>query len=296
MRSEVALNIIKGKSHPAGRIAAFGPHGVGKSSWACSHRKVLALDFENGLNEIGPDRITMPRVWGESMPVIREACIGPGDHEAVVIDTVDKLEAQCASAVCIEGKKKTLADFDWGQGHAAEEVKWRELLSLLEGARDKGRTVILVAHVQSKEVKDPTLGTYSRYIAAMNAKPWAATAQWCDAVLFMNYQAGMYEGRAVMTGDRVIYAQAGTGYDAKNRWNLPREMPLYKDGKRYGWQDFEETVKAMQREPQDVIGSIRKLVPKDSLEHAEKTLLEIGSDVPKLIALETALKKRVMTA
>jgi hypothetical protein len=281
------MNIIKGRTSPAIRACIYGVHGIGKSTFACAHPRALALDYERGLEEIGVDRVRAPDNWKASLELIREACSGPGDHQAVVIDTADKLEVQAAALVCQEGKKKTLADFDWGQGHAALEVKWRELLFILEGASDKGRAVILVAHVQSKEVKDPTLGSYAKFIPAMNAKPWAATAQWADAVLFANYEAGMYEGRAVMTGERFLYTQAGTGYDAKNRWGLPKALPLR-------WEDFSSAVASYRRPAEAVVKSILSLAKTDEdRKKAQEFIEKASGDVPRLVAVESALLKKV---
>jgi hypothetical protein len=287
------MNVIKGKTHPAPRVLIYGVHGVGKSSFACSHPGTLAIDYEDGLDEIGPDRIKAPPTWKGSMSLIADVCGGPGDHKAIVIDTADKLEQQAAKDVCDTGKKKTLADFDWGQGHAQLEVKWRELLFVLETARAKGRAVILVAHVKSKDQKDPTLGSYAKYIASMNEKPWLASAQWVDAVLFCNYEAGMFDGRAIMTGDRTLYTQAGTGYDAKNRWGLPPALPLFSGGERYTWPKFASLIASMQRSPEEVIASIRSLTTAETKEKAEEFITKAGSDVPRLVATETALKKKV---
>ncbi len=290
------MNITRGKSHPAPRIVVYGPSGVGKSSFACGvdhpsttpRGDVLALDYEHGLDEIGPARVLGPSSWTESLSLVREACTGPGEHTCVAIDTIDRLEDQATQLVCLERKKKALSDFGYGDGFEALATKWRELLFLLESAREKGRAVILVAHVQQKIQDDPTIGKYDKYVASLQKRCWGATHRWADAVLFADYERGLFEGRAVMSGARVLYTQAGTGYDAKNRWGLPAAMPL-------SWSAFEgERVRRL-REPKDIVAAIRSIAKGELQAKAEDFIRDAGDDASRLISIETALIKKVGT-
>lgn len=278
--------IVRGVKHPPSRIVIFGPAGVGKSTFACAAPGALALDYESGLEQIGVDRVRGAPSWDGTLSLAREACSGPGDHTTVVIDTVDRLEDQASAQVCHDGKKKSLSDFGYGDGYEALLTKWRELLYVLETAREKNREVILVAHVQQKIQDDPTLGKYDKFIAALSKRCWGATHRWADAVLFANYEAGLVEGRAIMTGERVLYSSAGTGYDAKNRWGLPRALPL-------SWASFDGARRSLQRTPEEVTASIRMLATAETKEKAEEFILGAGSDVPRLVSIETALKKKV---
>ena len=284
------MNVIKGKAHPPARIVVFGPPGVGKSTFACGASNVLALDYEDGLSEIGPDRVKGPSTWEESLSLVREACAGAGDHRTVVVDTIDRLEDQAALEVCRIGVKgqsmPDLAAFGYGDGYEAVATKWRELLFILESARPKGREVILVAHVQHKTQDDPMLGKYDKFIAALSKRCWGATHRWSDAVLFAQYEAGLIQGMAIMTAARTLYTSAGTGYDAKNRWGLPRAMPL-------SWEEFSKARTSLSRSPDDVRDSIRTLVTSETKEKAEGFMKEAGEDVPRLVGIETALKKKV---
>jgi hypothetical protein len=290
------MQIIRGVHHPPARIVIYGPSGCGKSTFACGgygsiRDDVLALDYEQGLDEIGVDRVPGAASWNDSLALIREACTASGPWRTVIVDTIDRLEDQAALEVCREGKKKTLADFGYGDGYEAVAAKWRELLFLLESARAHGREVILVAHVQSKIQDDPMLGKYDKFIAALSKRCWGATHRWADAVLFAQYEQGLIEGRAIMTGARTLYTSAGTGYDAKNRWGLPIALPL-------SWTAFAEARASLARSAEEVRASIRAIAsdPKatDAIRTtAEKYITEAGEDVPRLVATETALKKKL---
>jgi hypothetical protein len=287
------MKIITGKLHPPERVVVYGPSGVGKTSFACGvdwpssspRADVLALDYENGLNEIGPRRSPGAMSWTESMALMRDACTSAGEHRCVVIDTIDRLEDQATQLVCLEGKKKSLADFGYGDGFEALATKWREFLFLLESAREKNRSVILVAHVQQKPQDDPTIGKYDKYVAALQKRCWGSTHRWADAVLFVDYERGLVDGRAVMTGQRNLYTQAGSGFDAKNRWGLPPAMPL-------SWGVFAREKARRLRESQEIIDAIRFLAKGDDASKAEEFLKSAGTDVARLCSIETALLKK----
>jgi hypothetical protein len=287
------MKIITGKLYPPERIVVYGPSGCGKSSFACGvdwpasapRADVLALDYENGLDQIGASRVRGGATWDESMALMREASTGAGDHKCIVIDTIDRLEDQATKLVCQEGKKKSLADFGFGDGYEALVTKWREMLFLLESAREKQRAVILLAHVQQRPQDDPTIGKYDKYVAALQKRCWGATHRWADAVLFVDYERGLVDGRAVMTGQRNLYAVAGSGFDAKNRWGLPAAMPL-------SWGIFAKEKARRLRESQEIIDAIRALAKGDDAAKAEEFLKSAGTDVARLCSIETALLKK----
>ena len=282
----MALSIVEGRTNPPARVVLYGPSGSGKSTWACGAPDVLALDAENGLDQIGPRRVIAPSSWIESLCVLKEMCAGQGSHRTVVIDTGDKLQEQAIDAVCKEGKKASIEDFGYGSGWEAVLTKWRELLFLLEAARPAGRQVILVAHVQSKIQDDPMLGKYDKFIAAISKRCWGVTHRWADAVLFATYEQGLIEGRAIMTGERLLYTTAATGFDAKNRWKLPPVLPL-------SWSAFDEARRSASRPAEEIVASIRSLSTDETRQKAEEFIKEAGGDVPRLVSIETALKKKI---
>jgi hypothetical protein len=286
------MNIIRGKVAHAARRIIYGPAGCGKSTFGCSEPGAMALDYEDGVAYLGVDRVRGPKTWDESLALVREACGGPGDHKAVVVDTVDRLEAQLAEDICRKGIKgkaaKSLAEFGYGDGYKALAGRWRELLFELESARPKGRSVTLVAHAQRSKVSDPTLGDYARYIGTLHVDCWNTTAQWADAVLFANYEAGLADGRAIMTGARVLHTVAGTGYDAKHRPNLvPASMPLE-------WSVYARAVADAARAPEEIAAAIRAMAKTpELLAAAEERLKVAGADGPRLLAIESKLREKV---
>lgn len=289
----MTLSIIKGKTNPSPRRVIAGPPGVGKSSFACAEPRVIAIDNEDGLHHIGVDRVVGADNWLASLALVREACEGPGDHLGVVVDTIDKLEGQAAKYICakgIDGKRKdTLADYGYQDGFKALAQVWRELLFALEGARAKGRSVTLVSHVQRVKVNDPTIGEYSEWIAAIHKDCWSTTHQWADAVLFAQYEQGLVEGRAIMTGNRILHTQAITGFRAKHRPNIAPVLPL-------SWEAYAAAVSASQRTAEEVLESIRTMAlvaDEETQAKAEGFIEKAAGDVLQLAKVEAAMRKKV---
>ena len=290
------MNITRGVIQVPPRGVIYGPPGLGKTSWACgcehprrvAYADVLLLSYEGGSNQIdfpesGPGgRVDGEGTWDASLRLVDGACSGPGDWRSVVIDTADALEAQAIEAVCARGKKASLADFAYGDGFEALLARWRELLHALEGARAKGRAVWLVCHSTVRRHPDPMIGEHERIIPALAKKSWSATHQWADAVLFGNYEMGIVEKRPTLTGQRLLYTTAGSGFEAKNRWSLPSVMPLSRAG-------FETAISSSSRTLDEVRASIRALAPAgpDIENYLTKT-----DDIRSLIATETALRKK----
>jgi hypothetical protein len=290
--------ITRGKAAPPLRLVVYGPSGVGKSSFACgvSHpatdpaEGVLALDYEGGLDAIGPARVEGPRSWDGSLALLREACAGPGEHTTVVVDTIDALANLAAAKICEKGVKgkavTSLAEFGYGDGFEILATHWRELLFLLESARPAGRSVVLVAHVKRENVDDPQVGRYAKWVAALPKLCWGDTHRWADDVLFANYETAVAERRAMHTGQRWLYTIAGTGYDAKNRGQLPPQLPL-------SWDAYARARGITSRGIAEIVGSILSMASDENREKVELLVRTIETDVRKLLKLETQLREKV---
>lgn len=218
--------ITRGKVTAPLRWVVYGPPGVGKTTFACGFPEAIALDYERGTNHLDVRRTQGASTWEDSLKLLEHACEDAGEWHTIVVDTIDALEMQLASDICVRAKKRDISDIDHGGGHLALGGRWREFFDALRNSDKHGRDVVLVAHVQRTEVKDPVLGSYATWTPVMNKRTWPLVHRWADCVLFADYEAGMSKGLVALTGRRMLHAVAGSGYQAKNRIGLPDEIEM----------------------------------------------------------------------
>jgi hypothetical protein len=95
--------------------------------------------------------------------------------------------------------------------------------------------VILLAHSQIKEFKNPETDNYDRFMPRLHEKAANVIQEWCDEVLFATYRVhtksvdlgfNKKTAKGLATGERIIRTVERPSCLAKNRLNLPEEMPL----------------------------------------------------------------------
>lgn len=94
---------------------------------------------------------------------------------------------------------------------------------------------MLTAHAQIRKFEQPDeMGSYDRWELKLGKKTSSQTAplvkEWADMVLFANYKTVIMTAdnkkKKATGGQRVLYTQHHPAWDAKNRHNLPEEMPF----------------------------------------------------------------------
>lgn len=291
----MTLNIVRGKVRGPRRIVISGAPGVGKTTWACSGEKVLCLSYEDGVEYLGAARIDAKKdapTWESTLKLTQEACTSPGDWDTVVVDTVDRVQDLLSAEVVASSKDKSgrqctsLEEVGGGFGKGAGIVgdRWKELLFVLEKAKGRARSVILVSHIRRQRVNDPALGEFHEWSGGIVKDAWAHTFRWADDVLFAAYEQAPKDGRIYMSGKRLIKTVKGNGYDAKNRLGLPEEILL----------DWSEYARYM-RSDVEVRGAIEALsagLDAETLGKVKARVALAGDDVSRLCSIERALQKK----
>jgi hypothetical protein len=98
---------------------------------------------------------------------------------------------------------------------------------------------ILIAHSKIEKFEDPESSAYDRYSPRLHKHANALISEWVDAVLFATRRfriqkedAGFNRERTIAApigadgGERIIRTIGGPACVAKNRFNLPAELPL----------------------------------------------------------------------
>lgn len=284
--------VITGLSRFGLKALFYGPPGSGKTSLVKGMPKPILIDYDKGANQTGIDRIPGPSMWVEALALVRAIATDPRGYKTIAIDTLDPLEDLATAHVCRAAGKKSLAEIGgFGAGYDALKNEWRLLLSTLDVASEKGINVIMICHSIVRQTSDPQLGPYEVFTTNLQKKTWAVTSRWCDLVGFCAFQAARIkdEKRAVYTGERVLLTTAGTGYLAKERFALPRSIPLSWDMLDAAIQRFYDNTK-----PEDVIARIHALANGGAFEApAAAFIADAQGDIRRLLQVEDALKEKL---
>lgn len=268
------------------------------TTWSAGAPSPVFLGPEDG-GAPEAKRFPLPTSWGEILEAVDELASAKHEYRTLVLDTADWIEPMVWDHVCHVNKVKQLEDVGGGYGKGFDQARdeWRLLLSRLETLRDRGMTIVILAHAEVKNFKNPIGPDFEKYQLKMNSKTAAILREWADAVLFARLET--YEvtdkqkrTRGVSDGVRTVYTQPSAAYDAGNRLSLPPELPL-------DWSDFEAARTARQTATPDSlkaeIGELRAVAPAGSVDVAalDKVLAAAGSDAEKLARIRDRLRSKV---
>ena len=237
------LQIARGPTREPIRILLHGQEGVGKTTWAAGCPGAVFLTAEDGGGDLDYARAVLPS-WQELRTAVRDLIGDPQGVQTVVIDTIDSYERLLWQHICQDEGKDTIEEV--GGGYGKGYTKAAEMMAALQRDLDILRSkhrinVILLAHSHVRPFNDPLGAPFDRYEVRMHKGSADLWKGWADAILFACFdvtvmkqgkkgrvvEAGaMEKGKALEGVKRVIYTSKEAAYDAKNRHNLPEEIPL----------------------------------------------------------------------
>lgn len=229
----MAFTISKGKLQTPVRAVIYGAEGIGKSTLAAQLPEPLFIDIEGGTHQLDVMRIDAPTDWSmliEEVSYIRDNDLG---IKTLVIDTADRAQALCESALLQESGVDSIEKVGggYGKGYTALLEKFRkELLYRLDEVIAKGINVVLLAHAVMRKQESPEDPPFDRWELNLSKKLAPEVRAWADLLLFCNFRIMAVEegGKVKAKGNakRVMYANHRPTFDAKNRYGLPDEMAL----------------------------------------------------------------------
>jgi hypothetical protein len=229
-------NILTGPKPGPRRMLVYGTAGIGKSTFATCAPSPIVLQTEDGLGEIDCHKFPLAQSLGEVMQSLGALYQESHSYRTVVIDSLDWLERLIHAEVCRARQVASIEDISYGKGYAFAIQHWRDVLDGLAALRDeKGMTVVLIAHARIERFENPETEAYDRYVPRLHKSAAAMIAEWCDEVLFATYKVftkatdeGFNQKRVqgLGSGERVLRTTERPAHLAKNRLNLPDELPL----------------------------------------------------------------------
>lgn len=221
-------SLIKSTTPAPPKMIVYGQPGIGKTTFAASADAIL-LDCENGAGAVsGLTRTPYLATWPDMRHWLVELAQLPDDHgvNAVAIDTIDWMVQRIAEHVVLDldGKARNDITNTLGTAHGGyfkareivQNIVYRDLLPMLNAIADKGVAIILLAHAANTRMTTPE--GYDQHLAAPDLPHWIAPPfiEWADCVLY-----------ARRDGDQRVLLTEGTNVIlAKNRYDLPSELPL----------------------------------------------------------------------
>lgn len=226
-------------------ILMYGPEKSGKTTLANEFPNAFFIQTEEGdgvLDLASPGKVES---YAELMDVIGWLYENEHSFQTVVLDSVTAAQAPIWAETGERGddkgnKKKRIEDFGYGKGYIYALAIWQEVLDGLNALRrDRGMSIIMIAHSKIERFDDPETVGYSRYEIDLHEKARDFLKREADAVLLLkadvtvkSEESGFNKTRAIGQGGRSVWMHATSrpAYAAGNRYGIP-EKTLYEPGK-----------------------------------------------------------------
>ena len=228
------FTVLRGKQPAAWKALVYGAPGVGKSTLGTRAPAPLFLDLEKGLSRIDAaktEHITsLEGVKDALRYVTREK-----EFETAVIDTIDELEKMLSKVVvdawnASNKRVKTVADIPYGRGGDLLVAEWRSMIEIFDKVVAAGKNVLLIGHQQIQMFENPSDANFNFYTLNIHKKAAPVVMAKLDAVLFAKREdivkGDGEKGKIKATGRRMLLTEHGGSFEAKNRFDLPAEIPL----------------------------------------------------------------------
>lgn len=229
------MQITKGKRARAQKVVIYGPEGIGKSTFASQFPGAVFIDTEGSTDNMDVSRLDKPSSYTMLKNEIAWVKANPTCCKTLIIDTIDWAESLIVDDICALHQKKGIEDFGYGNGYVYVKEELGRFLNILSELVDLGINIVLTAHAQIRKFEQPDeMGSYDRWELKLGKKTSSQTAplvkEWADMVLFANYKTIVMttdnKKKKATGGQRMLYTQHHPAWDAKNRHNLPEEMPF----------------------------------------------------------------------
>ncbi len=247
----MSLHMIERGLKPAPhRVFCYGTHGVGKSTWAAGAPRPIFIPTEDGLAGLEVDRFPLVTRYDEVIAALSSLYSEDHSYETVVIDSADWLERLIWTNVCEQRSAKAIDDFGFARGYAFALTQWTQVLDGLSALRnERGMTIIILAHSRIAPFNNPETESYDRFSPRLYKSAASLLMEWADEVLFATYKVytkttdeGFNRKRTHgVGGERVLRTSERPSHMAKNRLNLPDELPL-------AWEEFARYLPELSRQ------------------------------------------------
>lgn len=239
--SLASLNRLSSPKPP--RIIIYGPHGIGKNTFLASAPKPVLINIEDGHpSGCAIDSFPKAATFADVMDAMSALYSEDHDFETLGVDSLDWLEPLVWAETIRRNNEanpskqwNSIEDAGYGKGYVATLDVWRDYLDAINALRDdKGMAIIQTAHSEVKRFDSPETEPFDRYQIKLDKRASALLQEHADMVLFANFKTSVTKtdvgmkkvARGIGAGTRALYTEERPAFLAKNRHNLPPELPL----------------------------------------------------------------------
>lgn len=226
--------LVRGPQKIAPRIVIYGGHGIGKSTLASKFPNPIFISTEDGLSSL--DVVSFPRANALQEVADSMKMLIKEEHEfkTVVLDSVDWLvEPLITSDVESSYEAKELA---YGKGNMIIAEEFRKILQGFDVMRKKrNMNVVIIAHAAIVRFENPVTEPYDQYRPKLPTRCNQLLQEWCDIMAFAAFKVIVKKTdvgfnntvtRGVTTGDRLLHVVETPAFVAKNRYDMPEDIPM----------------------------------------------------------------------
>ncbi|MBX9760666.1 MAG: ATP-binding protein [Beijerinckiaceae bacterium] len=227
------------------RILLHGVAGIGKTSLAAEFPDAVLLDTEEG----APMGMSIPSSGLQTSykgVVDFMGALAQQEHafKTLIIDSLDGLEPLIWRETCVRnGGWESIETPGYGKGYLLADATWLEFVAGCDYLRrERGMTIIWIAHSAVDRFDAPGAQPYSRYDLRLHKRGSAIMTDRADHIFFVNTKTDVKEvevgfnkkhAHAEGGGARWIFTDARPAFIAKNRaTNMPPQL-LYQKGRGY---------------------------------------------------------------
>jgi hypothetical protein len=138
--------------------------------------------------------------------------------------------------ICEKRKVESLEEIPYGKGPTFAVPVWSALITAFNYLqRTKKMNIIVVCHAMIDKFTNPSTDSYNRYSLKLHKFASELLQEWSSEILFATEKIytkqadqgfNRKETKAIGDGARVLYTSGRPSFIAKNRLQLPHEMPL----------------------------------------------------------------------
>ena len=219
-------------------VLLYGAEGRGKTTLAAKFPKPVAMLLERGLPRgVSVDAIDGLVSYDKVVEALRELYRDQQGYQTLIIDTLDSLEPMLLDAVCVKHGWKNIESPSYGKGFVIADQEWQRFIRGISALRDKGMTVVMVAHSVIERFDDPRAPSYTAYWPKLHKRARHLILDACDVVGFLAEElrvatddGGFRERtRATSSNQRFLFVEGCPAFVAKNRYAMPPKIAIPAD-------------------------------------------------------------------